>query len=394
MQDFYYSVPTKVFFGKGVAAKVGELARRFGTKAMVLHYGDGVVEKIGLYDIVINSLKENGVDYVELKDIRPNPRISKVDEGVSICRKEGVKVLIPLGGGSCTDTAKGIASCVNYDGPAWDVVLDSSLAKDNLPVIAIPTIAATGSDMDSDAMLCNEATNDKMSLNIPAQFPAYSLLDPTYTCTVPRRQTAAGTADIMSHIMEVYFSKTPGAFFPDRIMEAMLKTCVKYGTIACCEDTTNYEARANLLWAASWGCNGFFDCGKIGRRWSVHPMEHQLGAYYDETHGIGIAILTPHWMRYILNDDTKDMFATFGMNVLGLSAEGDTMITAKKAIDTLEELFHKWGIPKNLRESGIGITDKSKFEIMAEKALGPAGRINGFVPLDKKDVINIYDAAY
>ena len=194
--------------------------------------------------------------------------------------------------------------------------------------------------------------------------------------------------------MEVYFSKTPGAFFSDRIMEAMLKTGVKYGTIACCEDPSNYEARANLLWAASWGCNGFFDCGKIGRRWSVHPMEHQLGAYYDETHGIGIAILTPHWMRYILNEDTKDMFATFGINVLGLSAEGDTMYTAKKAIDTLEALFRSWGIPENLRESGIGITDKSKFEIMAEKALGPAGRINGFVPLDKQDVINIYDAAF
>ena len=133
MQDFYYSVPTKVYFGKGVAAKAGELARQLGTKAMVLHYGDGVVEKIGLYDTVINSLKENGVDYVELKDIKPNPRISKVDEGVAICRKEGVDVLIPLGGGSCTDTAKGISSCVHYDGPAWDVVLDSSLAKDNLP---------------------------------------------------------------------------------------------------------------------------------------------------------------------------------------------------------------------------------------------------------------------
>ena len=152
---------------------------------MILHYGDGVVEKIGLYDTVVKSLKENGVDFVELKGILPNPRITKIDEGVAICKKEDVKVLIPLGGGSCIDTAKAIASCVHYDGPAWDVVLDSSLAKDNLPVIAIPTLAATGSDMDSDAMVCNEATNDKMSLNIPEQFPVYSLSDPTYTCTVP-----------------------------------------------------------------------------------------------------------------------------------------------------------------------------------------------------------------
>ena len=394
MQDFYYSVPTKVFFGKGVAGKVGELSRQYGTKALLVHYGDGVAEKIGLYDTVMDSMKEAGVEVFELKDIKPNPQIAKVDEGVAICKKEGINVIVALGGGSTIDTAKGVSSCAHYDGPAWDVVLDSSLAKDNLPIIAIPTVAATGSDMDSDAMLCNEATDDKLSLNIPPQFPAYSLSDPTYTCTVPRRQTAAGTADIMSHIMECYFSPTPGAFFPDRIMEAMLKTCVKYGTIACNEDPTSYEARANLLWTASWGCNGFFDCGKIGRRWSVHPMEHQLGAYYNDTHGIGCAILTPHWMRYILNEDTKDMFATFGMNVFGLEAEGDTMRTAKKAIDTLEALFQSWGITKNLREALPTMTDQSKFEIMAEKALGPAGRINGFVPLTKEDVINIYKAAY
>ena len=393
MQNFYYSVPTKAYFGKGVVAKIGELAKQFGKKALILHYGDGVVEKIGVYQTVIDSLKANGVAYTELTGIMPNPHITKVDEGIALCRREDVDLLIPLGGGSCIDTAKCIAGAYGYDGPAWDVVLDKSLVKECLPIIAVPTLAATGSDMDAGAMVHNEATHEKKQLLHPDLFPRYSLLDPEYTFSVPKKQTAFGVADIMSHIMEVYFSKTEGAFLADRIMEAMLKTCVKYGTIAC-NDPQNYDARANLLWAAAWGCNGYTGCGKIACRWSVHPMEHEIAAFYNDPHGQGIAILTPPWMRYVLNDYTVDMFATFGVNVLELNPSEDKYETANRAIDTLEELFRSWGIPRNLRESGIGMDDDSKFEIMAEKAIGTAGKINGCVPLSKEDVINIYKAAF
>jgi alcohol dehydrogenase YqhD (iron-dependent ADH family) len=393
MENFYYSVPTKAYFGKGVVSKVGELAREFGKKAMLLHYGDGVMEKIGVYKAVTDSLKASGVEYVELSGIMPNPHITKVDEGVQLCRDEGVDVLIPIGGGSCIDTAKCVAGAYGYDGPAWDVILDKSLVKNCLPIIAIPTLAATGSDMDAGAMVHNEETHEKKQLLHPDVFPKYSLLDPEYTYSVPRRQTAIGVADIMSHIMETYFSKTEGAYFADRIMEAMLKTCVKYGTIAC-NDPTNYEARANLLWTASWGCNGFLGTGKVPRRWSVHPMEHEIGAFYNDPHGQGIAILTPVWMRYVLNDDTVDMFATYGENVFDLEPSADKYETANKAIDATEKLFQSWGIPKSFRESGIGLTDDSKFEIMAERAVGPSGKINAFVPLTKEDVINIYKAAF
>ncbi len=392
MQNFYYSVPTKAYFGKGVVSKIGELAKEFGSKAMLI-YGKGSIKKIGLYDTVVNSLKENGVEYVELTDIMPNPHITKVDEGVALARKEGVGLLIPLGGGSCIDTAKCIAGCYGYDGPAWDVILNKSLVKECLPIIAVPTLAATGSDMDAGAMIHNEATHEKKQLMHPDLFPKYSLLDPEYTYSVSKKQTAFGVADIMSHIMEVYFSKTEGAFLADRIMEAMLKTCVKYGTIAC-NDPKNYEARANLLWVAAWGCNGFTGCGKIPCRWSVHPLEHEIAAFYNDPHGQGIAILTTSWMRYVLNDYTADMFATFGVNVLDLEPSADKYETAKRAIDTLENLFRSWGIPQNLRESGIGLTDDSKFEIMAEKAIGAADKINGCVPLSKEDVINIYKAAF
>lgn len=391
MQNFLFSIPTKVYFGKDTAKRAGELARECSDKALIV-YGGGSIKKNGAYEDVTVSLKENGVEYFELAGVQPNPRIESVDEGVKICRENGIGVLIPIGGGSVIDCAKGIAAAVNYEGPAWDIVLDGSKIKDCLPIIAVPTMAASGSEMDSGAMLINTETKDKLGIGSAQLFPKYSLMDPVYTFTIPKKQTAAGAADIMSHIFEVYFSKTEGAYMPDRMMESVLRTVVRYGKTAI-EKPDDYEARANLMWASSWGCNGFFNCGKIGRRWSVHPIEHQLGAYYDETHGIGLAILTPHWMRYILNDETVDMFADYGKYVFDIDSGLDRYDIANKAIERTEQLFASWGIPKNLRESGIGITDDSKFEIMAEKALGPAGSINAFFKLGKEDVINIYRAA-
>ena len=392
MENFMFSIPTKIFFGKGVAEKAGELAGEFSKKALVI-YGGGSVKKNGSYQDVTKSLQAAGIEYEELSGILPNPRIDAVDTGVEICRKKEIGVLIAIGGGSVIDTAKGIAAAWKYEGPAWDIVLDGSLIGECLPIIAVPTMAASGSEMDSGAMLINPDTKDKMGIGNAQLFPKYSLMDPTYTCTIPAKQTAAGAADIMSHIFEVYFSKTPGAYMQDRMMESVLKTVVKYGKKAI-DEPDDYEARANLMWASSWGCNGFFADGKIGRRWSVHPIEHQLGAYYDETHGIGLAILTPHWMRYILNDDTVDMFADYGKYVFEIPEQEDRYAMAHAAIDATKELFDSWGIPANLRESGIGLTDDSLFEIMAEKALGPAGMINAYVKLDKQAVIDIYKAAF
>lgn len=393
MQDFTYWVPTKVYNGKGVVRKeLGGLAAGLGKKAMILHYGDGIAEKIGALSDVTESLKEAGVDFIEFTGIKPNPVISKVDEGINICKKEGIDLLIPIGGGSVSDTAKCIAGCYHYNGPGWDVVMDPSLVKDPMPIIAVPTLAATGSDMDNSGMIHNEELHLKKSLGNPGLFPKYSIQDPTYTLNLPMKQTAAGIADIMSHISEVYFSKTEGAIFADTVMEALMRICLECGKILA-KEPTNYDARANLMWTASWGCNGLFYTGKILRRWSVHPMEHELGSFYDDPHGQGIAILTPVWMRYVLNDDTVGMFVNFAKNVMGIAECDDKFAMANAGIDELERLYQSWGIPKNLRESGIGITDESKFDIMAEQAIGPTGAINGFVPLSKEDVINIYRTA-
>lgn len=392
MQDFKLNLTTKIHFGKGCTREIGAVAKQYSDVALIV-YGGGSIKKNGAYDDVTSSLKESGVRYVELSGVKPNPRIESVDEGVKISRENGVGVIIPIGGGSTIDCAKGIAAAIAYEGPAWDIVLDGSKVTTCLPILTVPTIAASGSETDAGAMLINEKTHDKAQIFNPKLCPKDTFMDPTYTMSLPKKQTAAGAADIMSHIFEIYFSKTEGAYMSDRVMEAILKTVVKYGKIAV-DEPDNYEARANLMWASSWAINGFVGCGKIGRRWSCHPIEHQLGAYYDETHGIGLAILTPVWMKYILNDDTVDMFANYGKYVFEIDPSLDDYAIANRAISCTEDLFASWGIPKKLHESGIGLEDESLFEEMAEKALGPAGVINAYVPLNKEDVINIYRGAF
>lgn len=391
MQDFMFNNPTKVYFGAKCVEKIGELAREYGSTALIV-YGGGSVKKNGSYDDVTAALKTAGVEYVELSGVKPNPRIEFVDEGVRLCRENKVGVIIPIGGGSIIDCSKCIAAAYYYDGPAWDLALDNTKIGKCLPILAVPTMAASGSEMDNGGMVINEKTHDKLRIGGAELFPKATFMNPVYTMTIPAIQTAAGAADTMSHIFECYFSKTEGAYMPDRIMESILKTVVHYGGIAI-KEPENYEARANLMWASVWAINGFVGCGKIGRRWACHPIEHQLGAYYDETHGIGLAIITPHWMRYILNDSTEEMFVNYGKNVFDIDPALDDYTIASRAIDETEKLFRSWGIPKNLRESGIGIKDSSLFEEMAVKALGPAGVINHFVPLNKEDVIKIYEAS-
>ena len=391
MENFFFSIPTKMHFGIGAAERVGEIAALYGGCAMLLYGGDAV-KKTGAYDTVCKSLSDHGVRYVELPGIKANPRVARIDEGITLARRSEVKVLIPMGGGSTIDTAKAIASGVHYEGSAWEVVLHPELVKDPLPVIAVPTIAAAGSEMDSDAMIFNEETGEKKSLNIPSQYPAWTLADPGYTCSVPKRQSAAGTADILSHIMEVYFSRTDGAYFPDAMMEAMLRVCIQCGNIVCTQDRNDYDARANLLWIASLACSGLLDCGKVRKRWSVHPMEHAVGVLYDGVHGEGIAVLTIQWMRYILNEKTQKMFADFGRKVLGIYKDVEEQMAAEEAVDRLEAIFCSWGLPGCLRECGL--TEKPDFRKVAEQAMGSSGKIAGIVTLKCQDIVNIYESAY
>lgn len=387
MQNFYYSIPTKIAFGKGEIQKLPAFIKELGDKALIV-YGGGSIKRNGLLDTVTTLLNDNSISYWELSGVDPNPRITTVEDGVKICREHNIDVILPIGGGSTIDCAKAIAAAVFYEGPAWDIVLDNSLITKALPIVTVLTLAATGSEMDYFSVITNEETNDKMDIAHELLYPVYSIMDPEYTYTVPQYQTASGTADIMNHIFEIYFCEAGDTYMQDRIMEGLLKTCIKYGPIAC-REPDNYDARANLMWTSSWAINGFITAGKPSS-WPCHAMEHQLSAYYDVTHGHGLAVLTPALMRYILSDKTVDKFATYGINVFGISASMDKYDIARKAIEATENVFREMGLTLTLKE--LGIPDKENFEAMAKKAA--VGQDAAWFPLTVSDIIKIYDACY
>ena len=241
--------------------------------------------------------------------------------------------------------------------------------------------------MDTFAVITDMDINEKLGTGHPDMVPRFSILDPTYTFSVPQYQTASGTADIMSHTFEAYFSSTKEAFLQDRMAEAILKTCINYGKTAM-EDPKNYEARSNLMWASSLAINGLLSFGKDSN-WVVHPMEHELSAYYDITHGVGLSILTPHWMKYILDDSTVDKFVEFGVNVWDIEKGPDKYAIANAAIAKTREYFVSLGIPTKLSEVGI---DESNLEEMAKKSVR-YGKIGSLKPIDHNDVLNIFKSA-
>lgn len=385
MNNFNFHIPTEIYFGKGEVENLPKIIKKYGSKVL-LTYGGGSIKKIGLYDKITSLLKENNIEFVELSGIEPNPRLSTVEKGVALCRENNVDLILPVGGGSTIDCSKVIAGSVHYSGSAWDIVKDSSKVTKVLPIVSVLTIAATGSEMNAGAVISNMDTLEKLGVGHPEFRPKASILDPTYTYSVSPLNTASGVADIMSHVFEQYFSNVE-AFLQDRLSEAVLKTCIKYGKTVV-EEPENYEARANIMWASSIGLNGILRIGK-DVAWTVHPMEHQLSAYYDLTHGIGLAILTPHWMRYVLSEKTVDKFKEFGINVWDIDKNLDKWEIAKLSIEKTENFFKELGIPMSLKEVNI---DETHFEEMAVKALA-GGLENAYVPLKKEDIIKIYKAS-
>ena len=381
MQNFIYHIPTKIYFGEGQIKELGTILKNNGNSVLLV-YGGGSIKKNGIYDEVQNILKEYNIAYQELSGVEPNPRIDTVRKGISLCRKHNLEMVLAIGGGSTIDCGKVIAAGVYYDGDAWDIVINGRLSTNTLPIIAVPTLAATGSEMDTFAVISNPETKDKIGTGHPSMRPVAAILDPTYTYSVNAYHTAAGTADIMSHIMECYFSNAQG-YLQDRIAEALLKTCIHYGKEAIAHPD-NYEARANLQWASCWAINNLLQLGK-NVSWSVHPMEHELSAYYDITHGVGLAILTPHWMKYVCTDEHVEKFKEFGINVWGIDAALPAIEIADKAIKATSAYFKSLGIPMHLKEVGV---DETYFAIMAKKAA--VSMKTAFYPLTPEDIVEIY----
>lgn len=386
MNGFVYDIPTKVYFGENQLGNLGSELHRFG-KRVLLTYGGGSIKRSGLYDRVIEELHKADMEVFELSGIEPNPRIESVREGVAICKEQAIDVLLAVGGGSTIDATKFMAAgaCVEHD--AWEFFgAGAKPIERALPIVTILTLAATGSEMDTAGVVSNFATGDKLGRLARPLLPQVSFLDPTLTYTVSRFQTAAGAADIMSHIMETYFSTDPDLYMLDCFMEGLLKTVVKYAPIAV-REPENYEARANLMWTSSWAINGFIIGGKR-RAWSCHPMEHELSAVYDITHGLGLAILTPRWMEYCLDDSTVDKYVQYGVNVFGIDASLDKMAIARESIRRTEEfLFEQLGLQRTFTDVGIKRED---FALMAQKACR-YGAIKGFKTLTPKDVEAIFE---
>lgn len=386
MENFNYSIPTKIFFGEGKIEVLGKEIKKYGSK-ILLAYGGGSIKKIGLYDKVVRILEENNISYFELGGIEPNPRIESVTEGVRICRENHIDFILAVGGGSTIDCSKVIAGAVDYDGDPWDLVIGKAKYKDVLPIASILTLAATGSEMDAGAVITNMKTNQKYGTGHPGFFPKFSILDPTYTYSVSKFQTASGVVDIMSHTFEVYFSNVKGAYLQDRLAEAILKTCIHYGKIAV-DEPDNYEARSNLMWASSLAINGLLGYGK-NSKWSVHPLEHELSAYYDITHGVGLAILTPHWMEHVLDSTNLYKFVEYGINVWNIDSNLDHMEISKLSIEKTSEYFKSLEIPMTLKEVGIG---EEKLEIMALDVIEyMEGPIGSFKPLNYNDILSIFE---
>ena len=383
MENFNFKAYTEILFGKGQIYKLPEVMNRYG-KNVLLAYGGGSIKKNGIYDNVKKLL--NDYNIIELDKIEPNPKIETVRRGVNLCKENNIDVILAVGGGSTIDCAKVVAAGAFYDKDPWDLVTNPEKIDKVLPIVTILTLAATGSEMNGNAVISKMDTNEKLGTSSVNMKPQVSILDPEYLYTLPSIQTAAGTADIMSHVFESYFKKTEGAFVQDKFSEGLLETCIKYCPIAL-KDPTNYEARANLMWASSMALNGLCGSGKPGA-WTCHPIEHELSAFYDITHGVGLAIVTPRWMRYILSENTVDKFVDYAINVWKLENKDDKFALANEAIDLTEKFFKDCGIPMTLTEVNI---DETHFDEMAKGAVEHGDLAYAYVPLNEVDVKKILE---
>ena len=386
MQNFNYCTPTRLIFGEGVIKDLPEVMSHYGKK-ILLTYGGGSIKKIGLYDKVLELLK--GYEIYELPNIMPNPKYDpSVLDGVRMCKQHNIDVILSVGGGSVLDCSKAIAGGAKYDGEPWDLITYQAETKDALPIVDIITLAATGSEYDAGGVISRTETNDKTCYSDSHLYPKVSFLDPTYTFTVSKKQTSAGIADAMNHIFEQYFCED-STILNDGFMEAGLKSLMINGR-KCLDNPEDYNARAEMMLVCTYGCNDIYSLGNSQSGWPCHGMEHALSAYYDITHGEGLAIITPRWMKHILSEKTVDRFVKYGINVFGIDESLDKMDIANKAIDETYKFFESINIPMHLKDVGI---DESRIETMAKHVADNEGLENAWAPLLQEDIAAIFRAS-
>ena len=384
MENFEYHVPTKIVFGKGVEHQVGAEVLPFA-KSVLLHFGGGSVVKSGLLDRVRASLTAAGVSFVELGGVVPNPRVSLVREGVSLCRKNGLSFILAVGGGSVIDSAKAIAVGVPCEKDVWDFYEYRSAPEKALDVGVVLTIPAAGSESSSSSVISNEELELKRGLTSELMRPRFALMNPELTFTLPPYQTACGASDIMAHIMERYFTNTRDVDFTDRLCEAGLRTIIKNAPLALAKGD-DYASRAEIMWTGAVAHNDLFGTGRVGD-WGSHSIEHEISAIYDVAHGAGLSVVFPAWMRHVYKNDVA-RFVQFATRVWGIESDPyNPERTALAGINALEAFYRSIGLPVRLSEMGVPADRIGEMSLKCtQKGKGTTGN---FVKLDSKAVESI-----
>lgn len=393
MENFIWHIPTTIHFGKGQMAVLGESITHAGGSRVLLAYGGGSIKRNGVYDQVAAQLDAAGLPFVELSGIRPNPRLESVEQGVAACREHGLDFVLAVGGGSVIDCSKAIAGSARLDGPPMELFLRKAEPVNALPLGAVLTMAGTGSEMNAAMVVTAGPDRKKYALAHPSLFPAFSILDPTYTFTLPPEQTAAGCADIISHCMESYLLPGRSTDVQDRMNEGVMRAVLD-NAAKVLADPEDYDARAVIMWASSMALAGAqFMLGKQRCPLPVHQMGHELSSLYDMTHGLSLALVTPAWMRrtMALAPGHTPLFARLARNVFGPQvADSDDARAAEAGVQAWEAWFRSLGLPGRLRDAGV---EEDRLEYLAEKSVerGPLGLL---APMGRQEVLRVFRDAY
>ena len=388
MNNFSFQNATKIIFGKGTEENVGEETKLHADKVL-LHYGGGSIKQSGLYARVTASLKKSGVAFVELSGVKPNPRLSLVKEGIKICRDNGIKFILAVGGGSVIDSAKAIAVGVPYSGDVWDFYDGKGAPKEALKVATVLTIPAAGSEASPSSVISDDEKKLKRGLTVEIIRPVFSIMNPELTYTLPAYQTACGAADIMAHIMERYFTNTTDVELTDRLCEATMKTLIN-NVPQILKKPDDYASRADVMWTGCVAHNDILGTGRDGD-WGSHMIEHEISAIYDVAHGAGLAVVFPAWMKYVYKHNVN-RFVQFASRVFNVEIDFyNPEKTALEGIRRLEMFFESIGLP--VRLSQMNIKDDKISEMAAKSTQKDSFAVGNFVKLKTSDVAEILKLA-
>jgi len=388
MLNFSFLNPTRIIFGKDTHKEVGAYTAKYGKKVL-LHYGGGSIKRSGLYDQVVQSLKDAGVDFVELGGVQPNPRLGLARKGIELARAEGVDFILAVGGGSVIDSAKCIAVGVPYDGDAWDFHAQKAVPATALGIGVVLTIPAAGSESSDSCVITNEDGLYKVGLSTDVFIPKFAILNPELTYTLPAYQTACGATDMLAHVMERYFTNTRNVDLSDKLCEALMRAIIHNAPLAL-NKPDDYNARAEIMWGGTLAHNNLVGMGRIGD-WASHRMEHELSALYDIAHGAGLAIVFPAWMKNVYKHDIT-RFAQFANQVFGVEYDfWNPDNTALEGIARLERFLQSINMPIRLSQAEL-LNVENDIPLMSKKAT-EKGLLGQFVPLSTEDVARIYRTA-